>query len=210
MWRAAVAFGCFGLTSFVAGPVESPARTACHPTVTSPVLRANLDGDRAREEVTITNVNCAHEYAYGVNDVCPHYRTHHWLPGTGFHDTRAVVDANGIGDGRELFYVLRRGPHRAPDLGTAALVRLVRVSPDRCPVPRSLFLYRTSEPLLPPPRGVGLSRFDVQLVELSSRYAGPEIRVRETFMRRGIEQQRTMLLRYSRLADHYVIYSPKL
>jgi hypothetical protein len=205
LWVAVAAFAVPGDDSRAAG--------ACHPTITQPVLRANLDRDRAAEEITLTNMNCAHEYAYGINDACgsASHMTHHWLKGIGVQEARAVVEANRVADGREFFYVLHRADHRAPDLGSAGLVHLVRVTPDRCPLPRFLFLYRADEPLLPPPRGASLARFEVTLVELSSRYPGTEIRLVETFSRDGAgSRRRVTLLRYSRRADRYVIYSPKL
>ena len=190
--------------------VDAPASADCHPTMTTPVLRANLDRDRGREEVTITNVSCAHEYAYGVADQCAHHRQHHWLAGTGIQKERRVVEANGVADGREFFYVLNRDPARAPDLGAAAVVHLVRLSTRRCPVPRHVFLYRATEPLLPPPPGFELSSFDVDLVELSTRFRGLEVRLTETFDRQGVARQRVILMRYSVRADRYVVYSPKL
>jgi hypothetical protein len=190
--------------------VDSPARASCHPTITTPLFRANLDRDRAREEVTATNVSCAHEYAYGVADQCAYHRQHHWLSGSGIQTERRIVQANGIADGREFFYVLRRSPARAPDLGTAAVVHLVRLSARRCPAPRHVFLYRAAEPLMPPPSGFELKDFDVALVELSFRYRGLEVRLTETFDREGAERRRVTLLRYSIRADRYVVYSPKL
>ena len=190
--------------------VDSPARADCHPTMTTPVLRANLDHDRGREEVTITNVSCAHEYAYGIADQCAYHRQHHVLAGTGVQKKRSVVEANGVADGREFFYVLNRDPARAPDLGTAAIVHLVRLSSRRCPAPRHVFLYRATEPLMPPPPGFELSSFEVDLVELSSRYRGLEVRLTETFDRQDVDRRRVMLLRYSARADRYVVYSPKL
>jgi hypothetical protein len=62
----------------------------------------------------------------------------------------------------------------------------------------------------PPPPGYELTRFDVDLVELSSRYRGTEIRVAEFFTRQRAERRRVTLLRYSVRADRYVVYSPKL
>jgi hypothetical protein len=178
--------------------------------MTAPVLSANLDRDRSLEEVTATNVNCAHEIAYGINDVCPYDKKHHWLIGTGFQKKRQVLEANGVADGREFFYVLERAEHRAPDIGTAGLVHLVRLTSDRCPLPRFIFLYRADEPLLPPPPSYELARFEVAVVELSTRYRGREIRLTETFTRSGTEKRRVQLLRYSSRADRYVMYSPKL
>jgi hypothetical protein len=77
-------------------------------------------------------------------------------------------------------------------------------------VPRQLFLYRASEPLIPPPSGFELGAFDVDLVELSSRYRGREVRLTESFERSGVGRRRVTLLRYSARADRYVVYSPKL
>ena len=209
MWRVLATLAC-GMAALAGGSAEAPATSACHPTITVPVVRANLDRDRAIEEVTLTNMNCAHEYTYGINDLCGARKTHHWLSGLGLQDSRSVVEANSVADGREFFYVVRRAAHRAPDLGVAGLVHLVRVTPDRCALPRFLFLYRADEPLLPAPAGARMDRFDVGLVELSSWYRGTEIRLTETFTRGPVKQRRTMLLRYSRRADRYVIYSPKL
>ena len=204
-----VASACF-LATLAGGVGESPATSSCHPSIATTVARANLDRGRGREEVTATNVSCAHEYAYAIKDVCGYHATSHWLTGTGFLDERRVLDANSTRDGAELFYILRRGNHRAPDLGTAALVHLVRLAPDTCPVPRFVFLYRAAEPLLPPPPSSRLAGFDVTVVELRSRYRGREIRLTETFTRPRGEQKRTILLRYSPPADRYVVYSPKL
>jgi hypothetical protein len=189
---------------------DSSAINTCHPTMTTTALRANLDRDRTHEEITTTNVSCDHEYAYGVRDFCEHRWASHWLNGTGLLDSRRVLQANGVRDGMEFFYVLRRSDHRAPDLGTAALVHLVKLAPRKCASLRYLFRYQAAEPLLPPPGGSTLVRFDVALTELSSRYRGTEIRLIETFEHPSGDKRRTTLLRYSRLADRYVVYSPKL
>jgi hypothetical protein len=69
-------------------------------------------------------------------------------------------------------------------------------------------VYRAEEPLIPPPPGWELAGFDVDLVELSSRYRGTEIRLVETFTREGRDRRRVTLLRYAPRADRYVIYRP--
>ena len=189
---------------------DSPATSACHPTFTDPILRANLDEDRALEAVTRTNVSCAHEIAFGIDDQCRGQRNSFRMPGKGFRNERRVLDANRTPDGREFFYILREPEHRAPELGTAALVHLVRLAPDACPVPRLLFVYRADKPLLPPPRGHTLAGFDVEIAELSSRYRGAEIRLVEMFGGTATERRRVTLLRYSPRGDRYVIYRPKL
>jgi hypothetical protein len=111
-------------------------------------LRANLDRDRALEAVTITNVSCAHERAFGIQDACRGERQYQ-LPGSGFRHELRVAEANGRADGREFFYILRQPDTRAPELGTSALVHLVQRSPGTCGVPRLLFVYRSNEPPLP-------------------------------------------------------------
>lgn len=189
---------------------SSPATTACHPTTTTTIRRGNLDTDRAREAITATNVSCAHDYSLQIIDECAYQRQSHWLRGSGRIAHDEIVEANDRDDGRELFYILRRADAHAPDIGTAGLVHLRRIRSTRCPTPRFLFLYRGDDPLLPPPRGFDLTSFDVNLVQLTTRYRGREIRLLETFTRAQTETRRTTLLRYSAIADRYVIYSPKL
>jgi hypothetical protein len=200
------------LASLIVGGrvADSAGMPQCHPTVTRTIRTANLDTDRAREEIAATNVSCAHDYSLSVIDQCLDRRQSHWLRGMGRIERNEIVEANARSDGRELFYVLRRGPGRAPDLGTAALVHLSRLHSNRCPMPRFLFTYRGDDPLIPPPRGSDLAAFDVSIVELSRRYRGKEIRLVETFAVGAAETQRTTLLRYSAMADRYLIYSPKL
>lgn len=196
--------------ALLAGPTsDSTATSACHPNVTTPILRGNFDRDRAPEVVSATNVTCSHEYAYSIEDRCPHFTQQHWLSGRGFQDERRVTNANALTrDGREFFYIFRRD--HPPERGSAHLVRLVAVPPARCPRPRYLFRYESSEPLLPPPGAAELVTFNVDLVQLTARYQGSEIRLAETF-KRGTERfTRTILLRYSRRADRYLVYSPKL
>lgn len=189
---------------------DSPATTRCHPPIPTTLRSGNLDTDTHREVVTATNVTCAHEYSFSIVDECVHQNQTHWLRGMGQIDSHQIVEANGRSDGRELFYVLRRDQGRAPDLGTAALVHLSRLHSLRCPKPRFLFLYQGEDPLIPPPRGLDLSAFEVSLVELTRRYRGREVRLVETFVRGQTERRRTTLLRYSAKADRYLIYSPKL
>lgn len=195
----------------VAGQVsDSRGTTDCHPTTTTTIRRANLDSDSQREAVAATNVTCAHDYSLSIVDECEHRQQSHWLRGMGATRTVEIVEANSRNDGRELFYVLRRGKSRAPDLGTAAVVHLSAVHSRRCRMPRFLLIYQANDPAIPPPRGWDLSGFDAFVGELTRRYPGREIRLVETFIRGQAERRRTMLLRYSSKADRYVIYSPKL
>jgi hypothetical protein len=184
---------------------EAPAMRACHPSITETILRANLDRDRALEAVTTTNVSCAHERAFGIHDAC-HGERQYRLPGSGFRHELRVAEANGRADGREFFYILRQPETRAPELGTSALVHLVQRSPGTCGVPRLLFVYRSDDPPLPPPVGYTPTDFDVELLELSKRYRGLEVRLVELFGGRGPEMRRVTLLRYSRQGDRYVTY----
>jgi hypothetical protein len=198
---------CALLLAVLAGrAADSSARLGCHPTFTDPLLRANLDRDRAFEVVTVTNVSCAHEIAFGVEDHCRGQRKAYRLPGKGFRNERRVIEANRVSDGREFFYILREPENRAPDLGTAALLHLAQPATGACPVPRFLFRYRADAPPLPPPRGHTLTGFDVELVELSTRYRGLEIRLVEMFGGMGTEKRRVTFLRYSPRTDRYVIY----
>jgi hypothetical protein len=196
--------------ALLAGSVgDSAATTACHPNTTTPILRGNLDRDASREVITATNVTCSHEYAYSIDDRCLNVTNHHWLSGQGIQRERKLANVNGNArDGREFFYVFRR--ERPDDIGSAHLVHLVLMAPNRCPRPRYLFRYESSEPLLPPPRAAELTEFNVAPVQLSSRYKGLEIRLAETFKRGNERFTRTMLLRYSPRADRYVVYRPQL
>jgi hypothetical protein len=110
----------------VAQSIDAPARSTCHPTTTTPLLRANLDRDREVEEVTATNLSCAHEMAFGVQDECDGRPNHHRLRGSGFRNERRVFNANARADGDEFLYILRQPETRAPDLGTSALIHLVK------------------------------------------------------------------------------------
>lgn len=206
--RGLVVVTVLGLALLAGQVAESPARLTCHPTFTTPILRANLDRDSALEAVTVTNVTCAHEIAFGVEDRCGGQRRRYRLPGTGFRNERRIAEANRVPDGREFFYILRQPETRAPELGTAGLVHLVRPAPDACPRPRSVFLYRAADPPLPLPRGATLKGFDVELAELHSRSPGLEIRLVELLSGMSSEQRRITLFRYARQADRYVIYSP--
>jgi hypothetical protein len=189
---------------------DSDGTARCHPTITRTIRTGNLDTDRAREEIAATNVSCAHDYSLSVIDQCAYHRQSHWLRGSGAIAHDEVLEANERNDGRELFYVLRRGDAHAPDIGTAGLLHLRRIRSTRCPTPRFLFLYRGDEPLLPPPAGFDLTAFEIRVMQLSTRYLGKELRLRETFRRGQEETRRTTLLRYSARADRYVIYRPKL
>ncbi len=197
--------------ALLAGEIgNAPAAPSCHPSFTDPLLRANLDRDPALEVVTGTNVSCAHEIAFGVTDECRGRRKEHRLPGRGLRNERKVVEANRLADGREFLYILRQPDSAAPELGTAALVHLARIAPGSCPVPRLLFWYQADRPPIPPPRGITLSAFDVEVMELNARYKGMEIRLVELFSGRSTVRRRITLLRYSRGTDRYVIYSSTL
>jgi hypothetical protein len=189
---------------------NSTATTECHPTSTMTIHRGNLDGDSAPETVTSTNVTCDHDYSLSIVDECQHVRKSHSLRGIGRRGRSEILEANHRNDGRELLYVLSREDAHAPDIGTAGLVHLRRLRSGGCPTPRFLFVYRGDDPLMPPPPGFDLTAFDVSVVQLTTRFRGSEIRLRETFARGQTEMRRMTLLRYSAPADRYVVYRPSL
>ena len=181
----------------------APARTACHSVGPHTLASGNLDGDRALETLAEREgpVDCAHS-AFGatmlIRDRC-RGRALNYAVSAAYRrpderlDQGSIVEADGLRGRREAFFVV----HGATgDVGEAAVLHLVRPRAGACPRPRDLFRYRPAE---------GVARFDVELLELSTRFPGLEVRVSEIVDRDGVVRT----YRFDRALGRYVPYGSR-
>jgi hypothetical protein len=175
---ARIALAVTALVAAAAGTSSSaPARTACHPIGPHVLARGSLDRDRAMETLAELEgpVDCAHSaFVAGMQlmDRC-RGRALRYEVSAAYRrpderlDRGRIVEADGLRGRREAFFVLHGA---TSDSGEAAVVHLVARRRGACPRPRFLFRYRP---------GSGVTSFNVELGDFSSRFPGLEVRVSE-------------------------------
>ncbi len=177
--------------------------------------RGDLDGDRALERVEAVRVDLEgvddafDATAIRVTDSCRGRPVRQRVAGP--QDNLATLRLRPVDPrpGREIIVDLRSGA--AGRLGEARVVAWRRGGAS-CRRARSLFAYRSDRPTSSPPGATDeVSFFGIRLRDASRRYAGMEIVLSETFLRRGEPGccgsiRKSTLLRYSRARDRYLPY----
>jgi hypothetical protein len=201
---ARIAVAVIALVAAAAGVSgEAPAGTACHPIGPHVLARGSLDADRATETLAELEgpVDCAHSAFVArmmIQDRC-RGRVRSFNVSAAYRrpdetiDVGRIVEADGLRGRREAFFVV----HGATgDSGEAAVLHLVRPRAGACPRPRDLFRYRPAE---------GVVRFEVELLDLSTRSPGLEVRVSEIIDRDGLVKT----YRFDRARGRYVEYGSR-
>jgi hypothetical protein len=182
--------------------------------------RGDLDGDRARESVTVKRVDIPgvddafDRTEVRVKDSCPSGSVNRRVAGPEDNLELLRLKRADTHTGREVYVKLRSGA--AARLGQARLVAWRRASGRACRKPRPLFSYSSDRHTATPPGGTGdISAFDTKLRNASRRFRGLEVVLVETFNTAsdppccGSLKKRTYW-RYSRGGDRYVRYGTKL
>ncbi len=156
--------------------VLTPAASATHPGWFFNA-RMNLDSDSAREHLFASYLTHPDEARIYVVDSCRGNDLRYDLAAPGVHMFRdSIHGSRDLGRPGVLFSI------HYPDGHTIARVARLRVQQrDECPTPVSLFDYSTESPPRPPPEGLVLQDFVVQVHDYSRRYSGPELRLAEFY-----------------------------
>jgi hypothetical protein len=175
-------------------------------------VRGDLDGDGAREEALTVKVpdpqnpndDIAARTEVHVKDACPGGERRSRVAGP--QDSLAFLRLYRADTkpGREVYVELRSGA--AGRAGEAHLVRW-----RNCAGPRDLFRYTSERPTRRPRDAVSFGNFAIFVRQLERRFAGREIRLDESFLKRGDGAccpsivKRTWF-RYDRRSDRYERY----
>jgi hypothetical protein len=160
-----------------ASSAAAPAHPSCHPIGPQVLARGSLDGDRGMERLAELEgpVDCGHSAFVAemqLTDTC-RGRALRYPFSAAYRrpddrlDRGTIVEADGLRGRREAFFVVHGA---TSDTGEAAVVHLVARHRGACPRPRFLFRYRP---------GSGVTSFNVELGDFSSRFPGLEVRVSE-------------------------------